>query len=152
MCVNVIYVGRMVVMSYMLRLGKDFFGSPQPARSFRGGRKLRFFERAICDQFWPSSAQRCVFLGFQFFWGVPAHFGNLELTGTRKRLPLQYLVTQTHKTTLTFKFIMSRSIGLAMLLLSERCETTKSYSKIAAKFHLLINHESIIQKNVLHCN
>ena len=32
--------------------GRLFFGSRQPSRSFRGGRKLRFFGRAIFDKFY----------------------------------------------------------------------------------------------------
>ena len=32
-------------------LGKPFFGSRQPARSFRGGRKLHCLEHAICGQY-----------------------------------------------------------------------------------------------------
>ena len=63
------------------------------------GRKLRFFERAIFDNFWSSNAPRCASLRFHvfcflLFFGVgeggarpPANFGDLELTGTKKGFP-----------------------------------------------------------------
>ena len=71
--------------------GRLVFGSRQPARSFRGGRKLRFFGRAIFDQFWSSTAPRCASLWFHDFFiffdalPPPAHFGDLELTGTKNK-------------------------------------------------------------------
>ena len=48
-------------------LGKPCFGPRQPARSFRGV-KIAFFERAICDQFWLSTAPRYASLRLHMFW------------------------------------------------------------------------------------
>ena len=64
-----------------------FFGSRQPAPSFRGGENCVFFGRAIFDHFWSSTAPALRFLGvsrFSSFFGArpPVHFGDLELTGT----------------------------------------------------------------------
>ena len=54
------------------RLGKGFFGSRKPARSFRGGRNLCFFGRAIFDQFFSSTAPVLRFLAVSLFWRPPA--------------------------------------------------------------------------------
>ena len=48
------------------------FGSHQPARSFRNGRKMRFFERAIFDKFWWSTPPALRFLPFSCLFLAPA--------------------------------------------------------------------------------
>ena len=77
-------------------LGKPFFGSRQPARLFWGGRKLRvFFERAIVDQFWPSTAPALRVLSVTLFLAPARPFRRPWADGNpRKRVPLQNLVVR----------------------------------------------------------
>ena len=54
-------------------LGKAFFGSRQPARSFRGGRKFRFFlDGLFLINFGRLPLRRCVSLRLHLFWRPPA--------------------------------------------------------------------------------
>ena len=58
-----------------------------PPVRFERARVACFFERAIYDQFWSSTALRCSSLRFHVFL-APAHYGDLQLTGTKTMLPL----------------------------------------------------------------
>ena len=85
-----------------------------------------FFERAICDQVWSSSVQHCASLRFHvllFFLGAqpPVRFGDLELTGTKKRLPLTGISVRSSKHCFAF------------LLLKGMC---KHKTELAATFHV----------------
>ena len=71
-------------------LGKACFGSNQPAHSFSGAKVAFFFERAIFEESWSSAAPAQRFLEVSRFFGArpPVHFGDLELTGTKKNASL----------------------------------------------------------------
>ena len=67
-----------------------------PPVRFRGTKTAFFLNGRFLKNLGRLPLRRCVFLRFHFFWGArpPVHFGDLELTGTKKRLPLheKYLV------------------------------------------------------------
>ena len=69
------------VIFFILRMAKLY--------SFRGGENCAFFERAIFEKAWASAAPALRFLAVSllllFFGRGGAHFGDLELTGTKKR-------------------------------------------------------------------
>ena len=73
-----------------VREGFFWFPSARPFNSGGGGdENCVFFERVSFEKAWPSAAPALRFLAvsrFLFFW-APAHFGDLELTGTKNMLP-----------------------------------------------------------------
>ena len=78
---------------------------------------MRFFEGAIFDQFWSSTAPG--------FWRPPVHFGDLELTGTQKTASLKTMllsVAASSQTTSTitrfFRSSSSRVQRQSMLAMS----------------------------------
>ena len=66
--------------------GNPVFASSQPARSFRGGRKWRFLSWRFLTSFCRLLLRRCASF-FCIFLRPPAHFCDLVLAGTQKRLP-----------------------------------------------------------------
>ena len=67
---------------------REFFFVPvSPHVRFEGGEIAFFFDRAIFDQFWSSTAPALCFLAVLRFFGArpPDHFGDLELTGTKNK-------------------------------------------------------------------
>ena len=78
-------------MSILIR--ESFFGFPSARPFVSRDAKIDLFERAIFEKSLSSVAPALRFL--VFFWGTgarhpPAHFSDLELTGTKKGLPSSY--------------------------------------------------------------
>ena len=63
-----------------------------PPVRFEGGENCVFFEQTIFEKAWSSAAPALRFLAaprfFGFFVRPPDHFGDLELTGTKKQASL----------------------------------------------------------------
>ena len=65
-----------------------------PHVRFEGGENCVFFERAIFEKSWSSAAPALRFLADSRFFlcaRPPVHFGDLELTGTKKRASLKQM-------------------------------------------------------------
>ena len=85
----------MIAKARERRKSRDERGVVYNSRIAVKGAKIAyfFFERAIFDEFWSSTAPALRFLAVsRLFWRPPAHFGDLELMGSKKRASLKVIM------------------------------------------------------------